>query len=87
MTKQAEQTWDAGAYDQRHNFVWRYGAELIELLAPRAYPQLPLVAADARQFAFAGQFDAVFSNAVLHWILEADQVAAGIAAALRPGGR
>src|SRR5262249_14568313 len=32
-------------------------------------------------------FDAVFSNAVLHWIPEADEVIAGVARALRPGGR
>lgn len=34
-----------------------------------------------------GLFDAVFSNAVLHWIPEADEVIAGVAHALRPGGR
>ena len=33
------------------------------------------------------KFDAVFSNAVLHWIPEAEQVIAGVARALRPGGR
>ena len=32
-------------------------------------------------------FDAVFSNAVLHWIPEAEEVIAGVAAALKPGGR
>jgi trans-aconitate methyltransferase len=32
-------------------------------------------------------FDAVFSNAVLHWIPEAEQVIAGVARALKPGGR
>lgn len=124
----AEQTWDAGAYDKRHNFVWRYGEELMKLLEPRAgecildlgcgtahltnqiaasgarvigidrssamlaqarraYPNLPLVAADARRFAFAQPFDAVFSNAVLHWVLEAEQVVECVAEALRPGGR
>jgi trans-aconitate methyltransferase len=55
--------------------------------ARRAYPHVPLVAADARQFAFARPFDGVFSNAVLHWILEADRVIECIAAALKPGGR
>ena len=34
-----------------------------------------------------GEFDAVFSNAVLHWIPEAEEVIAGVARALRPGGR
>ncbi|HKW64333.1 MAG TPA: methyltransferase domain-containing protein [Candidatus Acidoferrum sp.] len=32
-------------------------------------------------------FDAVFSNAVLHWIPEADDVIAGVARVLKPGGR
>ncbi|HKD50702.1 MAG TPA: class I SAM-dependent methyltransferase [Candidatus Acidoferrum sp.] len=34
-----------------------------------------------------GGFDAVFSNAVLHWIPEADEVIAGVALVLKPGGR
>lgn len=34
-----------------------------------------------------GQFDAVFSNAALHWMLDADSVAAGIFAVLKDGGR
>ena len=42
---------------------------------------------DARHLAFDREFDAVFSNAVLHWIKEADAVAQGVARALRPGGR
>jgi trans-aconitate methyltransferase len=43
--------------------------------------------ADARALPFAGEFDAVFSNAVLHWIREADAVIAGVHRALKPGGR
>ncbi len=34
-----------------------------------------------------GQFDAVFSNAALHWMLDPDAVASGIFTALREGGR
>ncbi len=34
-----------------------------------------------------GQFDAVFSNAALHWMLDPDAVATGIFAALKAGGR
>ena len=34
-----------------------------------------------------GRFDAVFSNAALHWMLDADSVACGIFAMLKPGGR
>jgi len=39
------------------------------------------------QLDFAGEFDAVFSNAALHWMLDADAVIAGVWRALRPGGR
>jgi trans-aconitate 2-methyltransferase len=28
-------TWDAGLYDERHAFVWKHGASLVELLAPQ----------------------------------------------------
>ena len=34
-----------------------------------------------------GQFDAAFSNAALHWMLDPDAVASGIFSALKPGGR
>ncbi len=34
-----------------------------------------------------GQFDAAFSNAALHWMLDPDAVASGIHKLLRPGGR
>jgi trans-aconitate methyltransferase len=36
---------------------------------------------------FDNEFDAVFSNAVLHWITRADLVIAGVHRALKPGGR
>jgi trans-aconitate methyltransferase len=36
---------------------------------------------------FKREFDAVFSNAALHWMKRADDVIAGVSAALRPGGR
>lgn len=43
--------------------------------------------ADAHALPFAGAFDAVFSNAALHWMLDPDAVIAGVARALKPGGR
>jgi SAM-dependent methyltransferase len=36
---------------------------------------------------FDDEFDAVFSNAALHWMHDADAVIAGVRRALRPGGR
>ncbi len=43
--------------------------------------------ADARRLAFEAQFDVVFSNAALHWIVGHACVLEGISRALRPGGR
>lgn len=36
---------------------------------------------------FDGEFDAVFSNAAMHWMRDQDAVLAGVRRALRPGGR
>ena len=41
----------------------------------------------AEGLTFDAEFDAVFSNAVLHWIKRADAVIAGVHRALKPGGR
>jgi trans-aconitate methyltransferase len=43
--------------------------------------------ADARALTFDGEFDAVFSNAVLHWIQDPEPMFGGVRRALRPGGR
>ena len=37
--------------------------------------------------ASAGRFDAVFSNAALHWMKRPEAVVAGVASSLKPGGR
>lgn len=37
--------------------------------------------------AFDGEFDAVFSNAALHWMPKVDAVIGGVHRALKPGGR
>lgn len=42
---------------------------------------------DARQLDFTRQFDAVFSNAALHWVGAPQVVTAGVVRALKPGGR
>jgi trans-aconitate methyltransferase len=123
-----EKRWDASAYDTGHSFVWKYGAEVLELLAPREgervldlgcgtghltsqiaargatvigldqsaamierartlYPDLRFEAADATSFHFDEPFDAVFSNAAIHWMKDQDGVAVSISRALKPGGR
>ena len=39
------------------------------------------------ELSFDREFDAVFSNAALHWVHDADRAIASMAAALKPGGR
>jgi trans-aconitate methyltransferase len=55
--------------------------------AQRNYPEIEFRVADASGFAFEEPFDAVFSNAALHWVKRAEEAAACIAGALKPGGR
>ncbi len=43
--------------------------------------------ADGERLGFDGEFDAVFSNAAIHWMKRADDVIAGVWRALVPGGR
>ncbi len=50
-------------------------------------PDCEFVRADARAVPFDRSFDAVFSNAVLHWIPDQDAVLGSVRDALRPGGR
>jgi trans-aconitate methyltransferase len=42
---------------------------------------------DGQSLQFKDEFDAVFSNAALHWMKQADAVIAGVWRALKPGGR
>ena len=120
--------WDSSLYEDRHSFVWKAGAGLLDLLAPqtgerildlgcgtgqltdkiaaagatvlgmdsslsmvaqarRNYPKLKFALDDARKFTLDQPVDAVFSNACLHWIPEAEAVIERVAAALKPGGR
>lgn len=120
--------WNAGLYDDKHSFVWKMAAALLDLLeakpgerildlgcgtghltdkiagtgatvvgvdrspemiqqAREVYPAIRFEVMDARELAFDEPFDAVFSNATLHWIKEPDRAITGIAKILRPGGR
>jgi trans-aconitate methyltransferase len=51
------------------------------------YPAIEFRLGDAADFAIESPADAVFSNAVLHWVKDAPGAAACIARALKPGGR
>jgi trans-aconitate methyltransferase len=120
--------WNAGLYDDKHNFVFKFGEDVVQLLNPRqgerildlgcgtgyltnliaqagarvigidnstamieraqaAYPDLDFRVLSANDFHFDPPFDAVFSNAVLHWVLDKETAIDHIYHALRPGGR
>ncbi len=75
--------------------IAKFGADVIgldsseEMLrqARTNYPELTFVLADAAAFRFAQPFDAIFSNAALHWVKNAPAAVQSIAEALRTGGR
>ena len=71
------------------------GAELVgidaspEMIAKAKakFPDLKFSEADATRFHFDQPFDAVFTNATLHWIKNADAVIENVYNSLKPGGR
>ncbi len=71
------------------------GADVVGLDPSRAmldaaranYPAMDFRAGDARDFEFAERFDAIFSNAVLHWIPDPQRVAHNVFTHLKTGGR
>lgn len=120
--------WDSNLYDRKHDFVSKYGEELIGLLDPKdgeeildlgcgtgdlaelirekgphvtgidssatmieaarqKYPLIDFQVKSATDFSFDKKFDAVFSNAALHWILEKEKAVNQIYNSLKPNGR
>jgi SAM-dependent methyltransferase len=69
------------------------GAEVLgvdlsdELLAVAKMKGLTVRKLDGHRLDFVSEFDAVFSNAALHWMLAPDVVIAGVYRALKRGGR
>lgn len=55
--------------------------------AKESFPDIEFKVANASNFYFEGEFDAIFSNAVLHWIKEADTLIESVYDNLKPGGR
>lgn len=55
--------------------------------ASKSYPEIDFLNADAADFRTDKPFDAIFSNAALHWILPPEDAVRCMSAALRPGGR
>jgi trans-aconitate methyltransferase len=59
----------------------------VELVAAARTLGLDARVVDGHALAFHDEFDAVFSNAALHWMRDAPRVIAGVYRALRAGGR
>lgn len=55
--------------------------------ACKNYPNLNFKVMDGTKLLFTEEFDAVFSNAVLHWIKEPEKIITGVWRSLKPGGR
>ncbi len=62
-------------------------AEMIRFAQSHAGANLSFEVHDAAHLAFDGVFDIAFSNAALHWVPDQPAVLAGVARALKPGGR
>lgn len=73
--------------DQGADVVGLDNAEDMLREARELHPGLEFVEDDIREARFDGPFDAVFSNAALHWVTDAEAAVETIDAALRPGGR
>jgi SAM-dependent methyltransferase len=92
--KLGERILDVGCGDGAltHKIVER-GAEVVgvdnspELVAAAQAIGIEVHRMDAADMTFDAEFDAAFSNATLHWILERDRVASAIHRALKRGGR
>jgi trans-aconitate 2-methyltransferase len=53
----------------------------------RDYPNLSFQVMDTRKLIFQDEFDVIFSNAALHWILDQKAVLQGVQRSLKTGGR
>ena len=128
MLTKTNTSWNASLYDDKHSFVFKYGEDLISMLAPQAgerildlgcgtghltqqisltgarvtgidssaamidkasaiFPDIDFRVMSATDFDLNETFDAVFSNAVLHWVLDKEAAVNCITQHLRPGGR
>lgn len=51
------------------------------------YPEIPFTVKDATDLGYQDEFNAIFSNATLHWVKAPKRALQNIYAALKPGGR
>jgi SAM-dependent methyltransferase len=79
------------AIAQKGEAITTIGLDDNPLMVKRAqemFPNTEYFQADVRNFEMDhGPVDAIFSNAALHWVKDADQAVEAMARALKPGGR
>jgi trans-aconitate methyltransferase len=63
-----------------------HSIEMVEA-ARATYPEIEFHRMDATDFSFSDPFDAIFSNATLHWVKPPEQAISCMRGALKPGGR
>jgi SAM-dependent methyltransferase len=92
--KKGERILDLGCGDGRLTTeIMARGADVVGLDSAEALLQaahqrgLPIVRGDAQNLPFSDRFDAVFSNAALHWMKGPDKVIAAVHGVLKKGGR
>lgn len=77
------------------NTLYKYGGEIVgvdksENMVKQAinkYPHIQFMVQDVTNLAYHSEFDAVFSNATLHWVQPPIQALYGIYQSLKQGGR
>ncbi|MBP1040773.1 methyltransferase domain-containing protein [Vagococcus sp. BWB3-3] len=75
--------------------ITTYGASIVGVdkslnmvnQARKKFPDLTFQAGDATELTFSNEFDAVFSNATLHWVKEPEKALSSIFQSLKKGGR
>jgi len=128
MLTRTNTNWNTNLYEDKHSFVFKYGEDLISMLAPQAgerildlgcgtghlthrislsgarvtgidssaamidkasaiFPDIDFRVMSATDLHFDETFDAVFSNAVLHWVLDKEAAVNSITQHLKTGGR
>ncbi|HEY1722481.1 MAG TPA: class I SAM-dependent methyltransferase [Magnetospirillaceae bacterium] len=92
--KKGERILDLGCGDGRlTEKIAAVGAQVVgcdaspDLLASAKARGIETVHADGHALPFNTEFDAVFSNAAMHWMTRPKEVIAGVHRALKPGGR
>lgn len=89
-----ERILDLGCGDGRLSLrIAESGAEVVgvdaapDMVAAAAARGIDARVMSGEALTFEGEFDAVLSNAALHWMTDADAVIRGLRRALKPGGR